>query len=93
MSNKEYKKLSSLDKGKRTCKIRPMLRRCRWLATMLRKDSKLDSTQKLGSRYEVSYKTIQRDIDLMRDFFLYPIVYDRSKHIWKLDGKLPEPML
>ena len=93
MNNKEYKKLSSLDKGKRTCKIRPMLRRCRWLATMLRKDSRLDSTQKLGSRYEVSYKTIQRDIDLMRDFFLYPIVYDRSEHIWKLNGKLPEPML
>ena len=93
MSNKQYKKLSSPDKSRRTCQIRPVLRRCRWLATMLRKNSELDSTQKLGRRYEVSYKTIQRDIDLLRDFFLYPIVYDRSEYKWKLNGSLPEPML
>jgi predicted DNA-binding transcriptional regulator YafY len=60
---------------------------------MLRKNSELDSTYKLGRRYEVSYKTIQRDIDLLRDFFLYPIVYDRSEYKWKLNGSLPEPML
>ena len=60
---------------------------------MLRKNSELDSTQKLGKRYEVSYKTIQRDIDLLRDFFLYPIVYDRNEYKWKLNGSLPEPML
>jgi predicted DNA-binding transcriptional regulator YafY len=53
----------------------------------------LPSTFRLGAELECSYKTIQRDIDLLRDFFGYPLEYDRSKFIYKLAGPLPEAVL
>jgi len=83
----------SLRKREKACKTRPVLRRCRWMAEMLRERGKLPSCEKLGQEFEVSYKTIARDIDLMRDFMGYPIQYDRPTYTWKLAGPLPEPVL
>ena len=83
----------SLRKRETACKTRPVLRRCRWMAQMLREMGELPSCEKLGQEFEVSYKTIARDIDLMRDFMGYPIQYDRTTYTWKLSGPLPEPVL
>jgi biotin operon repressor len=47
----------------------------------------------LGVKLECSYKTIQRDIDLLRDFFGYPLEYDRNKYVYKLAGPLPKAVL
>jgi len=72
---------------------RPTLRRLGVIATKLRHDLCLPSTFRLGAELECSYKTIQRDIDLLRDFFGYPLEYDRTKYIYKLAGPLPEAVL
>ena len=72
---------------------RPTLRRLGVIATKLRHDLCLPSTFRLGTELECSYKTIQRDIDLLRDFFGYPLEYDRTKYIYKLAGPLPEAVL
>jgi hypothetical protein len=42
---------------------------------------------------ECSYKTVSRDMDLLRDFFGYPLEYDRSNYVWKITGPLPEAVL
>ncbi|NDD55031.1 hypothetical protein EBZ39_14410 [bacterium] len=51
------------------------------------------SCAKLGVQNECSYKTIQRDIDLLRDFFGYPLEYDKAKYVYKLAGPLPKAVL
>jgi biotin operon repressor len=53
----------------------------------------LPSCARLGVKLECSYKTIQRDIDLLRDFFGYPLEYDASKYHYKLAGPLPKAVL
>jgi predicted DNA-binding transcriptional regulator YafY len=80
-------------KREETCKTRPVLRRLRWMAGELRSKGEMPSCQKLGVRYEVSSKTVSRDIDMMRDFFDYPIQYDPQAYKWKVAGPLPEPVL
>lgn len=86
-------KSALLRKREQTCKTRPVLRRCRWIAERLRDKGELPSMQALGQEFEVSYKTIGRDIDLMRDFMGYPIAYDSQTYKWKLVGPMPEPVL
>ena len=83
----------SLKKREQTCKTRPVMRRCRWMAEILREKGELPSCEKLGQAFEVSYKTVSRDIDLLRDFMGYPIAYDKSTYKWKLTGQMPEPVL
>ena len=80
-------------KREECCRTKPVLRRMRWIAKELRQKGEIPNCQQLSVRYEVSYKTIGRDIDLMRDFFDYPIEYDRQHYKWKLTGPLPEPVL
>ena len=72
---------------------RPTLRRLGIIVRKLRRDLCLPSCARLGVELECSYKTIQRDIDLLRDFFGYPLEYDRTKYIYKLVGPLPEAVL
>ena len=72
---------------------RPTLRRLGVIVGMLRRDMTLPSCARLGVKLECSYKTIQRDIDLLRDFFGYPIEYDRNKYVYKLAGPLPKAVL
>jgi predicted DNA-binding transcriptional regulator YafY len=55
------------------------------LVRMLRIHEELRSVRfpncnSLGEELEVSYKTIQRDIDFMRDQWRLPIAYDQEKH-------------
>gem|GEM_PF-1834701 len=72
---------------------RPTLRRLGMIARKLRRDLCLPSCAKMGVELECSYKTIQRDIDLLRDFFGYELEYDSAKYIYKLTGPLPEAVL
>jgi biotin operon repressor len=72
---------------------RPTFRRLGVIAGMLRRDLTLPSCSRLGVKLECSYKTIQRDIDLLRDFFGYPLEYDRNKYVYKLAGPLPKAVL
>jgi predicted DNA-binding transcriptional regulator YafY len=53
------------------------------MAELLRKNGELPSCEKVGQEFEVSYKTVSRDIDLLRDFMGYPIAYDKSTYKWK----------
>jgi biotin operon repressor len=72
---------------------RPTFRRLGVIAGKLRRDLTLPSCARLGVELECSYKTIQRDIDLLRDFFGYPLEYDRNKYVYKLAGPLPKAVL
>ena len=72
---------------------RPTLRRLGMISRKLRRDLCLPSCARLGVELECSYKTIQRDIDLLRDFFGYPLEYDASKYHYKLAGPLPKAVL
>ena len=72
---------------------RPTFRRLGVIAGKLRRDLTLPSCTRLGVELECSYKTIQRDIDLLRDFFKYPLEYDASKYQYKLAGPLPKAVL
>ena len=72
---------------------RPTFRRLGVIAGKLRQDLTLPSCSRLGVELECSYKTIQRDIDLLRDFFGYPLEYDASKYQYKLAGPLPKAVL
>ena len=83
----------SIKKRDETYRTRPVLRRCRWMAGILRDKGELPGCDKLGVKFEVSYKTVGRDIDLLRDFMGYPLAYDKSTHKWKLVGPMPEPVL
>lgn len=84
---------SQIVKREEACRTRPVVRRLRWIAAELRKNGELPSTNKLGARFEMSYKTLTRDLDLLRDFFEYPLAYDRRTYTYKLIGPLPEPVL
>jgi predicted DNA-binding transcriptional regulator YafY len=46
----------------------------------LLKDGKFPNCQDLSHDFEVSYKTVQRDIDFMRDQLQLPIEYDSTRH-------------
>ena len=72
---------------------RPTFRRLGVIAGKLRRDLTLPSCARLGVELECSYKTIQRDIDLLRDFFGYPLEYDARKYHYKLAGPLPKAVL
>ena len=72
---------------------RPTFRRLGVIAGKLRRDLTLPSCARLGVELECSYKSIQRDIDLLRDFFGYPLEYDASKYQYKLAGPLPKAVL
>ena len=89
-------KASIMSRRKRALRngdTRPTLRRLGVIATKLRHDLCLPGTHKLGVELECSYKTIARDLDLLRDFFGYPLEYDRSNYVWKITGPLPEAVL
>lgn len=87
MSQAQVKKLEE------RCRTRPVVRRLRWMASELRKKGELPSTFKIGKRFEMSYKTVTRDLDLLRDFFDYPLAYDPRTHTYKVTGPIPEPVL
>jgi len=79
--------------AQRRIACRPTLRRLRWMAGQLRKKGEMPNCQQISLEHEICAKTVYRDIDLMRDFFDYPIEYDRKHYKWKLTGRPPEPVL
>jgi len=85
--------LAQIRKREEACRTRPVVRRLRWIAAELRRNGELPSTNKLGARFEMSYKTVTRDLDLLRDFFEYPLAYDRRTYTYKLTGPLPDAVL
>lgn len=69
---------------------RSTIARLGWLASKFRKDGEVDGTHKVALEWECSYKTINRDIDALRDFFGFPITYDPNQYKWRITGQIPE---
>lgn len=61
---------------------RPPLERMQRLHDLLVNGSPVNC-QQLGREFEVSYKTIQRDLDFMRDRLNLPIEYDPSRYTFR----------
>ena len=61
---------------------RPPLERMQRLHDLLRNEKPVNC-QQLGREFEVSYKTIQRDLDFMRDRLNLPIEYEATKYTFR----------
>ena len=61
---------------------RPPLERMQRLHDLLKNERPVNC-QQLGREFEVSYKTIQRDLDFMRDRLHLPIEYDPSRYTFR----------
>jgi len=61
---------------------RPPLERMQRLHDLLMNERPVNC-QQLGREFEVSYKTIQRDLDFMRDRLNLPIAYDATKYTFR----------
>ncbi len=61
---------------------RPPLERMQRLHDLLMNEKPVNC-QQLGREFEVSYKTIQRDLDFMRDRLHLPIAYDPAKYTFR----------
>ncbi|NDC80354.1 MAG: WYL domain-containing transcriptional regulator [Verrucomicrobia bacterium] len=61
---------------------RPPLERMQRLHDLLMNDRPVNC-QQLGREFEVSYKTIQRDLDFMRDRLNLPIEYNATKYTFR----------
>jgi len=61
---------------------RPPLERMQRLHDLLTNGRQVNC-QQLGREFEVSYKTIQRDLDFMRDRLNLPIEYDPSRYTFR----------
>ena len=61
---------------------RPPLERMQRLHDLLTNERPVNC-QQLGREFEVSYKTIQRDLDFMRDRLNLPIEYDAAKYTFR----------
>ncbi len=60
-------------------KFKPQYQRLLFIDRKIR-EGRYPSCASLGAEWEVSAKTIQRDIDYLRDQMGAPIAYDRSRH-------------
>ena len=72
---------------------RPGIHRVRWIARQLRLQGRIGTASALAHEWECSHKTIARDIDLLRTMFDFPIVYDQSRYLYRLEGAIPEAVL
>ena len=45
------------------------------------------SKQAILDEFEISEATFKRDLDKMRDFYNYDIVYDRFEYVYKLQNE------
>ncbi len=66
---------------------RPPLERMHRLHDLLSSEQPVNC-QQLGKDFEVSYKTIQRDLDFMRDRLNLPIEYDASRYTFRYTEKV-----
>lgn len=72
---------------------RPSFARLRFLANQIRTKDEIPNTYQMAKRWECSYKTINRDFDMLRNFFGYPIAYNPQKYCWQKVGQVPEGVL
>ena len=66
---------------------RPPLERMQRLHDLLSNEQPVNC-QQLGKDFEVSYKTIQRDLDFMRDRLGLPIEYDATRYSFRYTEKV-----
>ena len=66
---------------------RPPLERMQRLHDLLSNEQPVNC-QQLGKDFEVSYKTIQRDLDFMRDRLNLPIEYDPTRYTFRYTGRV-----
>ena len=66
---------------------RPPLERMHRLHDLLSSEQPVNC-QQLGKDFEVSYKTIQRDLDFMRDRLALPIEYDAARYTFRYTEKV-----
>jgi proteasome accessory factor B len=66
---------------------RPPLERMQRLHDLLSNEQPVNC-QQLGKDFEVSYKTIQRDLDFMRDRLNLPIEYDPTRYSFRYTEKV-----
>lgn len=66
---------------------RPPLERMQRLHDLLSNEQPVNC-QQLGKDFEVSYKTIQRDLDFMRDRLNLPIEYDPTRYTFRYTEKV-----
>jgi len=66
---------------------RPPLERMQRLHDLLSNEQPVNC-QQLGKDFEVSYKTIQRDLDFMRDRLNLPIEYDATRYTFRYTEKV-----
>jgi hypothetical protein len=68
-----------------------MIERMAWIAARLRKGQRITATS-VSTKFEVSQKTIVRDMDFMRDRLRYDFHFCSSTNTWVLD-RAPDPIL
>lgn len=88
-----FKKGRPYKEGCSQSTTRPTIRRMMELTSRLRRDLFLPSTYKLAAELECSYKTIARDIDLLRDFMGYQLEWHASAFQYRLAAPLPKAVL
>lgn len=67
---------------------RPPLERMDRILGLLRNGSGV-TCRSIGREMEVSPKTIQRDLDFMRDRLQIPLNYDEQKGSWRISSNQP----
>ena len=72
---------------------RPAFARLQFLAREIRTKNEIPNTFQVARRWECHHKTINRDLDLLRNFFDYPLAYNPAKNCWQLVGSMPEAVL
>lgn len=70
---------------------RPCIERLVFIAGRLRQGQAVTVSQ-VATRFEVSCKTVHRDLALLGDRLGYEVVFDRSVRSWKLLSA-PKPVL
>ena len=91
--NRIFKKGRPYKEGHSQTTCRPTIRRMMELTKRLRQNLFLPSTQKLAAEFECSYKTIGRDIDLLRNFMGYQLEWHARAFQYRLAAPLPKAVL
>ena len=70
---------------------KPAMERLVWICQRLRDGRPLNNST-IAAHFEVSVKTVQRDMDFLRDRLLYQLEYVHERRSWILI-KAPDPVL
>jgi predicted DNA-binding transcriptional regulator YafY len=72
--------------------VRAQWARLNLIARWAREGARFTSTH-IAARMEISKKTAQRDLTILRDDLEWPLEYDQGRGTWKLVGAPPEGFL